>query len=585
MALKSYIGSSFDTVGEELIYEKLLALYEKINHLAYLVYDVPINFDKKYEAAKPDFILIDEKYGICIIEVKDWNVHTFKSMSTINFEKINGEYLDNPMQKADYYFNVLNNLLKKNFSSWNNSFVKSNLILTKFKKTEEFSSLAKKSGRMSKTFFADEIQDLSLECLYQNNPIHIGRELAQFSLTIIRPEIYVGRIVEFNGANIENRKEEIHLLDEKQQSVVNFPDVGHFLVSGLPGSGKTITVLARAFKLLERNPDWNILITCFNRPLAEKIQQMADQRRHLLDSHAYANNTRIRGNVKVRNFHGLCYDIVNKRFEDYSGEDPEKQMVVEVLSKATPMYDAVLVDEYQDFSDLWLSIIKKIARKHSRAGKGNIESVFLSGDKLQQVRGPEEAKTWSERGFEISGRSRFLNICYRSCSNHLKLALEFLGKDAWNSYKSLHLEETIKDVDYDLIKSHGILEFRQGDTFELKLLLENMLSKGMPANEIMVIAMPHRVAELKRELSSYSKKGILFESHGRCKGLESPVVILFNADFFEPKELSEQNKRRNIYMCLTRSNFALYIMARDMNTSYAKELFLIFENMDLKAAI
>lgn len=582
MGLTIFKGSSFDTEGEKKIFEKLIDLYKDSSHLAFLVYDAPINFDKKNDSAKPDFILIDEKFGISIIEVKDWALQTFESASTTGFVKLNGERIGNPMAKADYYFNVLNNLLKDNEHSWNRNYVKSNLVLTKFKKTEALQNLADKSAKMSKTFFSDEIGDIRIEDLYHEDPIEIGAHLAQFSLTIIRPEIYVGKLVEFNGIDIKNRKEEIHLLDQKQQDIVKFPDVGHFLVSGVPGSGKTITVLARAFKLLERNPDWNILITCYNSPLAVKIEEMAANRKHLLDAHAKAHGFKIKGNVKVRSFHGVCYDVVKKRFTTKSDGYTEEKMILDVQKKAVPIYDAVLVDEYQDFSDVWFDIVKKIAKKHPRKAKKDIESIFLSGDKLQQVKGPEEAKSWAELGFEVSGRSRFLNICYRSCSNHLKIALEFLGKDAWNSYKSLHLEESIKEADCDAVKSPGILEFKRGDTNELKHLLNEVLDKDVPPEEVMVIGMPHRIFGLKQDLKSFKDKGVVFESYGRCKGLEAPVVILFNADFFEPRGLSEKNKRRNMYMCLTRSNFALYVMARNLNTSYAGELYSIFEDMDLK---
>ena len=50
-------------------------------------------------------------------------------------------------------------------------------------------------------------------------------------------------------------------------------------------------------------------------------------------------------------------------------------MPAAALANASPMYDAVLVDEYQDFHDDWFRLCKKICRTHPD-GKGGNEEAF-----------------------------------------------------------------------------------------------------------------------------------------------------------------------------------------------------------------
>lgn len=63
------------TPGESKILRKIQALYSDCDYIAYLY--VQPNLEKF--SLKPDFIIIDPKRGLSIIEVKDWTAAYIRS--------------------------------------------------------------------------------------------------------------------------------------------------------------------------------------------------------------------------------------------------------------------------------------------------------------------------------------------------------------------------------------------------------------------------------------------------------------------------------------------------------------------------
>lgn len=44
------------------------------------------------------------------------------------------------------------------------------------------------------------------------------------------------------------------------------------MVTGVPGSGKTVLLLARAIHLVREHPEWKIKILTYNRSLKQKLK-------------------------------------------------------------------------------------------------------------------------------------------------------------------------------------------------------------------------------------------------------------------------------------------------------------------------
>src|SRR5262249_44196797 len=130
-------------------------------------------------------------------------------------------------------------------------------------------------------------------------------------------------------------------------------------VEGVAGSGKTILALAQAQRFACAGK--RTLLVCYNRPLADWLRQQLPDR--------------YRDSVNVHTFHGLCAYFCQRagiRF-DASREDdafweyqaPELLEQASQLAPSVDKFDAVVVDEGQDFRELWWTVLEQVQRDAS----------------------------------------------------------------------------------------------------------------------------------------------------------------------------------------------------------------------------
>lgn len=115
------------------------------------------------------------------------------------------------------------------------------------------------------------------------------------------------------------------------------------MITGVPGSGKTVMLIARAIHLLKLNPDWNIAIFTYTKSLVSNIK-----------TRLYALNDKLSemdvdiSKFEVATFHSFALGIANIDVQD-NNDFWTDILPEEALRLATPKYDAILIDEYQDF--------------------------------------------------------------------------------------------------------------------------------------------------------------------------------------------------------------------------------------------
>ncbi len=120
-------------------------------------------------------------------------------------------------------------------------------------------------------------------------------------------------------------------------------------ICGCAGSGKTMVAAEKASRLARQG--FRVLLTCFNKNLA------ADLRARLKPS----------ANLNIFNFHALCYDLAQRAGTLPVKQDDDtffNQQLPEALLDATDTldirYDAIVVDEGQDFRDGWWFPLQKL---------------------------------------------------------------------------------------------------------------------------------------------------------------------------------------------------------------------------------
>ena len=158
----------------------------------------------------------------------------------------------------------------------------------------------------------------------------------------------------------ERRQQQV-ALDAQQSAAATIPADGVLLLSGPPGSGKTLVLAGRARYLAALHPDWRIVLLCYNKALVPYLCSLVDGL----------------PNVGVTTFGKFSYAMGHKISLD-SAEQAEADLVAAKAKGIKRIVDALLIDEAQDFDDAWVNF----ALETVRPGRGG---TVLSGDDKQAL--------------------------------------------------------------------------------------------------------------------------------------------------------------------------------------------------------
>ncbi len=203
-----------------------------------------------------------------------------------------------------------------------------------------------------------------------------------------------------------------------QQKQLTMPKPGHRRLRGTAGSGKTLVLAHRAAKLAAGNQ--KVLVITYNRNLWYFIKEM-------IEESPYNFNW---SNITFRHFHGFCKDLLNELFlatpskfddivpvlEEALRKVPDESITNKTLEKFK--YDAILIDEGQDYSWEWYNFLSKFLT--------NRNELFLVCDKKQNIYGRE--LSWIDGKMEnvqFRGRWAELDTIHRLPRGISQLANEF----------------------------------------------------------------------------------------------------------------------------------------------------------------
>ncbi|GIK76206.1 MAG: nuclease [Chloroflexota bacterium] len=153
------------------------------------------------------------------------------------------------------------------------------------------------------------------------------------------------------GVELAYQDERLIELTEQQMQVLDMLSFQRrATVCGCAGSGKTILALEKARRLAAEGFD--VLLTCFNIQLAEHLTHRAPD------------------GVNVFHFHGLCEHLIKEAgVRAIPPRDPGSyynqflpDMLLEAIENLGPQYDAIVVDEGQDFRENWWLALNELLR-------------------------------------------------------------------------------------------------------------------------------------------------------------------------------------------------------------------------------
>ncbi len=239
------------------------------------------------------------------------------------------------------------------------------------------------------------------------------------------------------GARLKRLEDSIATLDNRQGKAVLETVEGVQRIRGLAGSGKTIVLALKAAYLHAQHPDWRIAVTFNTRSLKGQFRRLINN--FSVEQGEEPDWSKLRiinawgapgGDERNGIYHEFCrahgvdyYDFGTAK--DLYGTDKAFsgacEKALEQVRDRTPLYDAILVDEAQDFPPAFLRLCYEALGDSKRLVYAYDELQNLSSESLPA---PEEifgrhADGSARVRFDAMGgasprRDIILNKCYRN---------------------------------------------------------------------------------------------------------------------------------------------------------------------------
>lgn len=448
------------TAGERLLFHTLKN---------YLPEDYIVYYEPEIHGRRPDFVIVGPDVGLIVLEVKDYTKNTLYQLNQDEWTLLtaSGEHatVQSPAKQArDYTFQIMNTLKKDKQLIQSEGKYKHQLkfpcgfgtVFTRLHQ-KDFIELGLYSIiEPSLSFARDEIDPdqaaFSEENLFEKLsnmfivPFRLREPLTKEEINHIRyhlfPEIRISaeykQPVPYQDQLLLSLHD-IQTMDLHQENLAKQIGDKNRLIRGVAGSGKTLVLASRAKILAKQHPDWKILILCYNISLASWIQQMIrhmmQEPDNLFDFTDHESSTGAdQDQIEVFNFHAwLMHEL--KASEDSIPSLIEKAKKGELI---LPMYDAVLVDEGQDFEGEWFKLVSQLLNPETK-------SLLLVEDRAQSIYKRKRSYV-QDTGLNFTGRSKILNINYRNTAQIVTFAWDF-----YQEHSSLKDKVVSKDFEGEII--------------------------------------------------------------------------------------------------------------------------------------
>ena len=303
--------------------------------------------------------------------------------------------------------------------------------------------------------------------------------------------------------------------DERQNSIVYSPRT-EMRIKGVMGSGKTTILAKRAAVLASQNSDNRILILSYNITLKNYIH---DKINSVQEKFSW-------GQFTINNYHefinsqlnNLGIDIViPEDTVDISGYLERNYYgntsLFEEHSNITERYDAIFIDEIQDYHRSWMDIIKNFFKKENG-------QYLLFGDVKQNIY--SNSTNGKDVVTNIIGKPIELIKCYRSQFKIRELAVDFQKEIFKDKYELDTFDKQTKDAgltldfDYNL---EGYINYMYLDDTNTVTSLYNIIRGNMLNKEKNIH--PNDITILGYKLSTLQK----FEAYYRYKSHEKTTTM------------------------------------------------------------
>lgn len=603
------------------------------------------------QSSKPDFVIVNRRLGVIIVEVKDWNHIERGDQQSITTRRFDGEIKSypNPVLTVERFAYHLKQRFEERAELWQAYRGRQTLrfpwqvlvVLPYISQSiiEQFEGVGiwPRGVVIGRELLESPI---SLDQIIQHLPwrFRLTAPIPNTTLDVIRETLQPSLIVETKEGNplgtltaVQDRlisepltgfkPRQLPLLSEDflpEDTTQAAIDQSVRLVRGVAGSGKTLVLVRRVQQLVRQHPEARQLVLTFNVDIATDLRQRIGRF----------------NNVEVMNFHRLCrlvmqpywadplravdwlrrYTIERLRLIDVSADyaasefgwrkelglydsnvylhadrrgrgkrlDRHQREEIDLLFSAYlqaqstlrakgvvwfdwddvpfltlealenhPLqhhYDALFVDEAQDFAPSWIQVCRKLVKTDG--------DLFLCDDPSQSI---FCSYTWSQKGLNIVGHSRVLRVPFRSTKAINRAAHSLIEADetlrSQDDRPRPDLEaEGLQDGPLPLLLTTPL---EASEAAWIHEHIQKLLAEGIAPQQIAILC--HNRWHL-RNWDSWSKRGVYVQHFDRMKGLEFHAVVIPHLHTAFTTPLDQDNVamvRRKLFTAMTRARYRL----------------------------
>lgn len=567
--------SEIATSGERTFFNRIQSIFTEENHI--IGY-----FEPDLGGLHPDFLLLSPKYGIIIVELKDYSEKYLKTgniSKTGKWERLKGDNikrLDNPFDQLHQYWRVVKDRIDKCHFPEEFRIPINRLVV--FSEISSNSHLAKEIKKIAPVkislCFRETLKSEENFKMFINDLLPVNLQLSEDQFKLLRanliPTCRLPTIKQADLLKYFSPEDKIKLLDQAQERLARELGEGHRLMFGVAGSGKTVLLIARARILAKRHPNWKILILCYNRLLKNLLLNLLNPQDYEAD-------------ITINTFHGWArryifnYDneIRSKYQEEKIKAEKEDKLTLffefivpkllknlfEILADEKIYYDAILIDEAQDFEAEWFRCVMEILNPETN-------SLLITCDGLQGIYDRKKFR-WSHVGIQARGRVKRFQKSYRVPIEIGTIAQKALPQklkdllDQFDEFMStkefIGIQGTVeiigcKSREEEYIKlSEKISRYLKNPNEVLVLFKYNMAKKeySLPFFDHLK---KYKIKWKDLKDYNYQTPGLLIGTLHGTKGLEADTIIIPELDMYK-----SDNDRQLIYVGMTRARKRLIL--------------------------
>jgi hypothetical protein len=580
------------TAGERRLLHQLKRCLED----DYLVWhDIPVG----PKARQPDFVVLSPRWGVLLLEVKDWKrsrlLHATRDAVVLQTER-GRVTLPHPMRQARDYAMELVDCMQRDPLLCHEAGQFQGKLLFPYGWGVVMQGLRAADVEGSdfaamfppvRTLLRDDLDEGIDAATFQRRLW--GMFTVQYPHTLslpqrdrirwhLFPEVRLQQqaALDFEPGAAPSLPDLLQVMDLQQEQIARSMGEGHRVIHGAAGSGKTMILIYRAQVLAAAaRADQPVLVLCFNRTLAGRIDAMLRQRG-------------VDERVQVRTFHSWCADLVRsyqldmpQGLRDNAYYDALAQVVeraVETGRVPGGQYTALLIDEAHDFEDAWLRIARRMVSPQTN-------SLLVLYDDAQSIYQKRRRKfNFASVGIEARGRTSVLRLNYRNTAEVMSLAV-LCARELLQERAAAPSEDELQLVQPASAGRHGAMPVfidARDEREEAELLAERVAAAhaaGTPLGEIAVLcrakwmmpaieraltrrglALQSMATQAPRQFNWRSPAVRLLTLHS-AKGLEFPLVFVAGLQALPVRDESVDEALRLLYVGMTRATHELVLSA------------------------